>query len=121
MAIYPIVKGQQPKRRISIPPRGPISGLSSRATATPAASNEGDLIDFGQNEAAPSAGPPPPLDPSHKSTAEIQTMLSATGTRTNTEGSLIDFHEDLKKSLPAGGVKRNDTSESNDEFVDAQG
>lgn len=119
MAIYPIVKGQQPNRRISIPPRGSISGLSSRATATPAASNEGDLIDFGQNEASSPAGPPPPLDTSHKSTTEIQTMLSATGTRANTEGSLIDFHEDMKKSLPAG-VKRTDTSESNDEFVDAQ-
>jgi len=63
---------------------------------------------------------PPPLDPSHKSTTEIQTMLAATGQRAK-GGPLIDFHEDMERNLPAGGLKRSDTDDSHDEFVDAQG
>lgn len=120
MAIYPIVKGQQNHKRMSIPPRSSISGLSSRATSTPANKAEPDLIDFGQNDTKP-VGLEPPLDAAHKSTSEIQEMLSATGTKAENGGSLIDFHEDLRNHLPAGGIKRKDTSESNDEFVDALG
>ena len=61
----------------------------------------------------------PPLDPSHRSTTEIQEMLSATGSRAK-DGPLFDFHEDMKKGLP-GSVKRTNTGGSEDEFVDAQG
>lgn len=119
MAIYPIVKGQQCNKRMSIPPRASFSGLSTRSVSTPAAATEPDLIDFGQNDIK-TVGPEPPLDAAPRGTAEIQDMLSATGTRA-VHDSLIDFHDDLKNNLPAGGVKRKDTSESNDEFVDALG
>ncbi|KAM7202170.1 hypothetical protein V8F33_002887 [Rhypophila sp. PSN 637] len=135
LAIYPILQGQQHNKRISIPPRASISGLSTHSVNTPAATSEpaacepsapkaaapeADLIDFGQNDSKP-VGPEPPLDAAHKSTTEIQEMLSATGTKPENKGSLIDFHEDMRNNLPAGGVKRHDTSESNDEFVDALG
>lgn len=86
-----------------------------------------DLIDFGQNDSQPPAPkqPEPKLKPEerpaidvhHKSTAEIQSLLSQTGSRAP-GGPLIDFHEDLKTTLPAG-LKRADTAESSDEFVDA--
>lgn len=64
-------------------------------------------------------GAKPPIDSSHGSTAEIQEMLSSTGTRAD-GGPLINFHKDMKKGLPTD-LKRTDTGESNDEFVDAQG
>ncbi|KAM7205809.1 hypothetical protein V8F20_003042 [Naviculisporaceae sp. PSN 640] len=123
MAIYPIVKGQQNHKRMSIPPRSSISGLSTHSASTPAATAEPDLIDFGQNDSKPVGPdrPVPPLDAAHKSTIEIQELLSSTGTKAENGGSLIDFHEDLRNNLPAGGLKRKDTSESNDEFVDALG
>ena len=144
------MKGQKPDRRNVIPPRGSITGLSSHAAPPahhpadehpvenhpteqrplqpPAADDGGDLIDFGQNDAAP---PPvskqsepqtqpesrPPIDANHRSTAEIQSMLSQTGAPAP-GGPLIDFHQDMKKTLPAG-LQRADTAESNDEFVDA--
>jgi hypothetical protein len=63
-------------------------------------------------------GPRPPIDPQHQSTVEIQTLLAQTGS-TASGGPLLDFHEELKTNLPAH-LKRGDTSESNDEFVDAR-
>jgi hypothetical protein len=45
-------------------------------------------------------------------------MLSKTGTAAP-GGPLLDFHQEMQSSLPAQ-LKRDDTAESNDEFVDAQ-
>ncbi|KAK3394446.1 hypothetical protein B0H63DRAFT_460927 [Podospora didyma] len=125
MAIYPIIAGQKWDRKIVIPPRGSMSrpGSSRQTVAPSAASGSADLIDFGgpsESSTSLSSEDKPPLDSSHKSTAEIQTLLSATGSTAN-QGPLIDFHQDLKQTLPAGGVKRTDTEESEDDFVDAQG
>lgn len=143
LAIYPILKGQKPVSRHSIPPRGSVSGHSSRQPPAeqPAADQGGDLIDFGQNdphppasnqpEVKPESKPDPNLDAKpgseqenrpvldayHKSTADIQSMLSHTGSPAP-GGPLIDFHQDIKTTLPAG-LKRADTTESSDEFVDA--
>lgn len=126
MAIYPVLKGQKSTSTNFIPPRGLNSGANVQSQPV---EQQNDLIDFGQNNdcppavqkpAEPAPGPQPEIDPHHKSTAEIQTMLSATGSPILPEGSLIDFHEDLKKDLPQNGnIKRGDTEESHDEFVDA--
>jgi oxysterol-binding protein-related protein 8 len=121
MAIYPIIKGQKWDPKHVIPPR------ASTSEARPTSSG-GDLIDFGDDkpsaakkEAPPSeTGPKPPLDPSHKSTAEIQQMLTSTGA-TAREGPLIDFHNDMKKDLPSSQLKQADTEDSSDEFHDARG
>ncbi|KAL2023452.1 hypothetical protein VTK56DRAFT_2448 [Thermocarpiscus australiensis] len=125
MAIYPIVKGQKFDHKNMIPPRA----TQSEASARPAeVSNERDLIDFGDDEPPSEVRQPseqkskdkpqPPLDPPHESTTEVQGMRSTTGSRAE-EGPLIDFHEDVEKSLPAS-FKRSDSEESQDEFVDAQ-
>jgi hypothetical protein len=110
-----------------------------RTAKPPAADLGGDLIDFGQDDAQPPAPKQPEpnpqpklelkpepepepedrpaLDDKHKSTAEIQSMLSQTGSPAP-GGPLIDFHQDLNTTLPAG-LKKADTAESSDEFVDA--
>ncbi|KAK1834816.1 Oxysterol-binding protein-like protein OBPalpha [Podospora conica] len=120
MAIFPIVKGQKWEPKHVIPPRTPSQ----------APHPDGHLVDVSD---APHTLPPsvtersepetlkpkPPLDSSHASTTEIQQMLSSTGTRAQ-GGPLIDFHKDLQKGLPTD-LKRTDTEESKDEFVDAQG
>lgn len=132
MAIFPIVKGQKWEAKNVIPPRASISGP---AAPTPSSSklDEGDLIDFGQNESSTEhqeltegqkkgelqSETKPPLDSAHNSTAEIQQMLASTGTRAP-QGPLVDFHQGMKKSIPSK-PKRVDTDDSNDEFVDAQG
>ncbi|KAK4156864.1 Oxysterol-binding protein-like protein OBPalpha [Chaetomidium leptoderma] len=123
MAIYPVAKGQKFRQENVIPPRASLSGPDARPKDTH--SGEGDLIDFGSDGPSEKLQPPkeeqdpPPLDRSHGSTAEIQEMLSATGNRAE-QGPLIDFHGDMKKDLP-GSIKRTDSTESDDEFVDAQG
>jgi oxysterol-binding protein-related protein 8 len=97
MAIYPIVKGQKNQQKNVIPPRSQPS--SPRA---PSSKKEEDLIDFGQWDAKPSENGheiKPTLDSTHKSTAEIQSLLAATGSRAH-EGPLIDFQQDMKKNLP---------------------
>lgn len=121
MAIYPIVKGQKWEPKHVIPPRTPSQAPHP---------GDGNLVDVNDahlplppsvTEHAEPETPKakPPIDPSHESTTEVQEMLSSTGTRAQ-GGPLIDFHQDLKKGLPAD-LKRTDTEESNDEFVDAQG
>jgi hypothetical protein len=137
MSIYPILKGQQFDHKNAIPPRHSPSEPKDRQKE-PNGEGGGDLIDIGDDKAT--APPPqpsseeqgqgqnqeqnkgyrPPIDPSHNSTSEIQEMLSSTGSRTK-EGPLIDFHEDMKKDLPGSSIKRTNTAESEDEFVDAQG
>ncbi|KAK0747882.1 hypothetical protein B0T21DRAFT_278521 [Apiosordaria backusii] len=120
MAVYPILPGQKSEKRIVIPPRA--SFCESRPQT--AHSNDGNLINFNSGEPSTdgSRAPQqkPPLDPNHNSTAEIQTMLASTGDKAK-DGPLIDFHDNLKKSLPAN-PKRADTEDSQDDvFVDAQG
>lgn len=133
MAIYPIIRGQKFNQQNAIPPRASLEVSESPKEPHSA---EGNLIDFGDGDPTPQPPlekePPapvqeqpqapvsqPPLDPSHRSTTEIQEMLSATGSRAK-DGPLLDFHEDMKKDLP-GSVKRTNTAGSEDEFVDAQG
>ena len=121
MAIYPILEGQKWDPKNVIPPRASISGSETPNTASRSA--EVGLINAGQNNVPSSSREVQkvnaPIDPSHGSTAEIQEMLAATGSRATNE-PLIDFHEDLDKSFPAG-VKGVETENSSDEFVDAQG
>lgn len=58
---------------------------------------------------------------SSESRPDIEQILKSTGTPQQ-GGALIDFHNDMKDSLPAAGkLKRNDTEDSTDEFVDAEG
>jgi hypothetical protein len=94
MAIYPVVKGQEFDHNNIIPPRASVSELRPH----PAGHK-----DFGGDG---SAAQQPPLDSSVGSSAK--------------EGPLIDFHQDMKKDLPSN-IKRTDSTESDDEFVDAQG
>ncbi len=128
MAIYPIIKGQKFNQTIAIPPRNSLSEPSDRPKDLDG--GEDNLIDFGDDSPAPQQTPPKeqaqpsvphaplPLDSSHPSTADVQAMLASTGSRK--EGPLIDFHQDLNRDLPSS-VKRTDSTESDDEFVDAQG
>ncbi|CAP59963.1 uncharacterized protein PODANS_1_2870 [Podospora anserina S mat+] len=148
MAIYPIIPGQKCEKRIVIPPRASFSE-SRPQTAHSNDSNLINLNNDGpsaDDSRAPALTPTlptkisedsmstkassvsleqiqgekPPLDPNHRSTAEIQTMLAATGDKAKA-GPLIDFHDDMKKALPAN-PKRADTEDSQDDvFVDAQG
>ncbi|KAK5663650.1 hypothetical protein OQA88_4081 [Cercophora sp. LCS_1] len=126
MAIFPIVRGQKWEAKNVIPPRGSILGPAAQAASSPQ-HEEGDLIDVGQNGRS-SPGQPkveaeqeakPPLDPAHKSTAEIQEMLASTGSRAP-DGPLINFRKDMERSLQLK-TKGADSEDSNDEFVDAQG
>lgn len=132
LAIYPILKGQKPNTKNIIPPRGASSERSSHHSPAEqhprqqqSADKGGDLIDFGQHDADPPAQKqaktvsenPPAKDAHNDSTAEIQSMLSETGSPAS-GGPLIDFHQDMNTSLGAG-LKRADTAESSDEFVDA--
>ena len=121
MAIFPIVKGQKWEPKHVIPPRTPNE---------PPHPEDGNLVDVSDShptlppiiQKSPEAEAPkanPPIDSSHASTTEIQEMLSSTGTRGH-DGPLVDFHKDMKTALPTD-LKRTDTEESNDEFVDAQG
>ncbi|OIW34546.1 hypothetical protein CONLIGDRAFT_9937 [Coniochaeta ligniaria NRRL 30616] len=133
LAIYPILKAEQhpieqhPAEQRPTEQRPTEQRPTEQRPAEPPAAGAGDdLIDFGQNDAQPPAPKQPELKPeerpaidaNHKSTAEIQALLSQTGSPAP-GGPLIDFHQDLKTTLPAG-LKRADTTESSDEFVDAQ-
>lgn len=132
MAIYPVVKGQKFEQKIVIPSRASLSESRPQTVR----SGQGNLIDFSDEKPAPkerkvseqttstkasehSIREKPPLDPAHGSTVEIQKMLASTGDRAK-DGPLIDFHDELKKTLPAH-VKRANTDETDDVFVDAQG
>ncbi|KAH6651103.1 hypothetical protein F5144DRAFT_589409 [Chaetomium tenue] len=133
MAIYPIIKGQKFNQQNVIPPRASLE-VNEPPKDPPSAA--GDLIDFGDSEPTPqpplakeqppaaeeqpqTPANPPPLDPSHPSTTEIQEMLSETGSQAK-DGPLVNFHGDMKKNLP-GSAKRTDSTASEDNFVDAQG
>ena len=125
MAIYPVVAGQKFNQTNLIPSRASLS--EQNAQPKDVASGEGDLIDFGGNGLEPQQ-PPANAQPLTSGTqpllylsqpgATTEELLASTGIRQ--EGALNDFHHDLKRGLPSS-VKRADSTESDDEFVDAQG
>ncbi len=125
LAIYPVVAGQKFNQTIVIPSRASLSEQSARPRDL--AAGEGDLIDFGSDAPAPQQPPPdaqplasgtqPPLDLPQPG-AVTEELPVSTGSRQ--EGALNDFHHDLKRDLPRS-VKRTESTESDDEFVDAQG
>jgi len=99
-----------------------------------------DLIDFGQSDGQAKEVPKPfshaPADLRAAQTEnngqqqlELEQRLRAASSSHGNQGSLIDFHEDLKRDLPGmettrphGVLKRHDTdTQSLDEFVDAEG
>ncbi|KAL0474464.1 hypothetical protein QR685DRAFT_429944 [Neurospora intermedia] len=121
MAIYPILKGQRFVEKNTIPPRTPVASPSKEAHP-PVPTIDHEKLDHEEAAAEPEpvdTAPKvhPPLEPSHESTTEIQKLLVATGAVAK-EGPLIDFHEDMAKDLPP--IKKVDTDDSHDEFVDAQ-
>ena len=95
----PILSGQHSTEKNRIPPY---------QAKKEAPAESGDLIDFGQND------------------TDVEQTLRSTSTsnREDNQGSLIDFQEDLRSSLPQPSQKlqRKDTgTNSLDEFLDAQG
>jgi hypothetical protein len=101
LAIYPVLKGQQPSQKNSIPPRNSLSGISRSKEA---ANSDGvaDLIDFGGDD----AGSTPAVDTSHQGTAHKE------------DGPLLDFQEDMKKDLPAPSMKAGTTQATNISLLD---
>jgi hypothetical protein len=90
---------------------------------------EDDLIDFGQNESSPGAqqtSAPTSYFPSgakprnvSQGQKDLEQMIASTSTSyCDGQGSLIDFQEDLQKSLPTQPSKREETSD--DDFADAE-
>lgn len=102
----PILSGQHATEKNQIP------AFQAKQNA-PAES--GDLIDFGQSDTPPAQ---------IATSADIEQTLRSTSTKPgDNQGSLIDFQEDLKSSLPSVNqkLKRQDTeTNSLDEFLDAQ-
>ncbi len=147
MAITPILRGQKPNEKNRIPPQHNRSeSYTSTHTAAPAtiskentsphAAPSNDLIDFGQNSGAqtqPAQTYQAPADLQAAQTLnngqqqkDLESTLLSTSSSRATDGGLIDFHDDLKKDLPAAQgktvLKREDTeTQSLDEFVDAEG
>ncbi|KAI1176184.1 Oxysterol-binding protein [Nemania sp. FL0916] len=118
-AIYPIIEGHATNSAIT------SHNASPSTKESPPNNNEGDLIDFGQNdEPAPAKTQPPAKMEKHPS-SDITNLLESTGHKA--DGPLIDFTGDMKKSLPSEKskvsqrVKRADTQDSNDAFFDAEG
>ena len=95
--------------------------------APPPRTGDNDLIDFGQNDGTPNL--PANLHPTeavneNPEHQKLEQTLRETSTERKPQGSpLIDFHDDLKRDLPAGNIlTRHDTETSDmDEFVDAEG
>jgi hypothetical protein len=91
-------------------------------------SNQNDLIDFGQNEGTtvplqiPADLKATQTQNNGQQQKELEQVLQSTSTGHENKGSLIDFHEDLKKTIPEVRLQRQDTdTQSVDEFVDAEG
>ncbi|KAI1082989.1 Oxysterol-binding protein [Whalleya microplaca] len=99
MAIYPIIPGQKSSEWNMIPPSA--SAGNPRAAAKPAADD--DLIDFGQNDAAPPSGGSTPK--ARKDSKSISGILASTGHKAEGGQPLIDFAGDLKKDLPPSAAK----------------
>jgi len=138
LAVTPILRGQLRIEKNPIPPphtRSESSTTIPKITAShppPQPSDaENDLIDFGQND---SPAPQMPTDLHAAQTnnngqqqKNLEHTLRSTSTERKAQGSLIDFHDDLKRDLPTmdghgAPLKRHDTDTSSlDEFVDAEG
>ncbi|EHL02012.1 putative Oxysterol-binding protein-like protein OBPa [Glarea lozoyensis 74030] len=97
---------------ISTPKAAPISSPKVAPI-----SHENDLVDFGQNDSAPpqksaiQSQMPADLyaaqtqNGGQKQKELEQTLLSTSTSRENQGGPLLDFHDDLKRDLPAGGTE----------------
>ncbi|KAG0651034.1 Oxysterol-binding protein [Hyphodiscus hymeniophilus] len=141
LAITPILSGQRPTEKNPIPPHHqPLPSQENQVPAPAAApqsqapAQQADLVDFGQVDGSTVQQQPfIPADLHAAQTQnngqrqkELERTLHSTSTPPNPErktGSLIDFHDDLKKDLPnITQLKRQDTdTQSLDEFVDAEG
>jgi hypothetical protein len=139
LAVTPILRGQSSTEKNPIPPphtRSESSTIIPKAAAShpppqqpPAAEN--GLIDFGQNDGPAPSHIPVDLHASQTNNGQqqrdLEQTLRATSRERNQGGSLIDFHDDLKRDLPGAdghveALKRRDTETSDvDEFVDAEG
>lgn len=134
LAITPILRGQSSNEKNPIPPHHPQTySAQPNQVAAPQPKHPApqvDLIDFGQHDGQTQQ----PLIPADLKAAQTlnggqqqkdleQTLRSTSTSPPPNEGSLIDFHDDLKKDLPeVNTLKRQDTdTKSMDEFVDAEG
>lgn len=97
MAIFPVVDGQKPSPQNAIPAHKtePPASQEPPKDAAPKEQPQDDLIDFGQNDEAAETKPAPAKTP-----GEIEQLLSSTGKPAG--GPLLDFTQDVKKSLPPG-------------------
>jgi len=133
LAVAPILRGQIRKEKNPIPPphHRSESYISTHAPEKRQNPPTDDLIDFGQLENTPPQShlPADLLAAQTKNNGQQQRDLEGLLKSTSTppppgnQGSLIDFHEDLKKGLPKteNALRRQDTdTQSLDEFVDAE-
>ncbi|TAQ88036.1 hypothetical protein B7494_g3657 [Chlorociboria aeruginascens] len=126
LAVTPILQGQQSQEKNPIPPQHQKTKSEPVSKPSPAPTHQepqSDLIDFGQNE--PASSQPASATSKSQEQKDLEQTLLETSTSQN-HGSLLDFHDDLKSSLPAMqpqvSLKRSDTdTKSEDEFVDAEG
>ncbi|KAI6712563.1 hypothetical protein JHW43_004881, partial [Diplocarpon mali] len=154
LAITPILKGQKPNEKNPIPSQNQRSEATHKAvpaaasalvsSAGPATENQPPQAATSNNlvESGPSGGvqtqsqtAPVPLVPADLQAAQtvnngelqkdLEQTLRSTSTPMPAEGPLVDFHGDLKRTLPAvdskGILRREDTdTKSLDDFVDAK-
>ncbi|KAM0173942.1 hypothetical protein ACHAPF_006435 [Botrytis cinerea] len=151
LAVYPILPGQKFTEKNRIPPQShqhteqanPLPPTIPVAAApAPIPSQEKDkenLTDLGRESPAPVQSQYVPADLLAAQTQnngqqqkDLERVLQSTSTvQGQNQGSLIDFHDDLRKDLPAATdnqgtaastLYRQDTdTHSVDEFVDAEG
>ena len=151
LAVYPILPGQKFTEKNRIPPQShqhteqanPLPPTIPVAAApAPIPSHEKDkenLTDLGRESPAPVQSQYVPADLLAAQTQnngqqqkDLERVLQSTSTvQGQNQGSLIDFHDDLRKDLPAATdnqgtaastLYRQDTdTHSVDEFVDAEG
>ncbi|KAH8602681.1 hypothetical protein B0O99DRAFT_697133 [Bisporella sp. PMI_857] len=146
LAVTPILPGQKVNKTNEIPPPythiepAPAAALpSASSTNPPPQTPEDDLIDFGQNDATPTASHPPP--PSHfpsdlklaqtenngQQQKDLEKNLRETSISPPPRNpGLADFHEDLRKDMPPIGqpvplIREDTDTNSLDEFLDAEG
>jgi hypothetical protein len=139
LAVTPILRGQSRTEKNPIPPPHTRSESSTTIPKTTASHPplqpppaENDLIDFGQNDGPTSSHLPADLQAAQTQNGsqqqkDLEQTLRSTSQERKKGGSLIDFHDDLKRDLPATdghreALTRRDTDTSSlDEFVDAEG
>ncbi|RAL62390.1 hypothetical protein DID88_004956 [Monilinia fructigena] len=129
LAVYPILPGQ---------PSTSISASGNSGSITPQEKDKENLIDFSNDSPVPAQYQIPAdlhaaqTQNNGQQQKDLERTLQSTSTvQGQTQGSLIDFHDDLKKDLPAATdtqgtatstLYRQDTdTHSLDEFVDAEG